>query len=94
MAKKKITKKEQERLNKGEPLIHPYHKKLYKLLKSLAFEYYNGYSIVLPNVSFLAQMCDASNMEWLVKSLDALERKGKLIKFWKDGEFVVEIFPF
>lgn len=94
MPKKKITKKQQEIYNRGEPLVHPYHKKLYKVLKSIAQEVSGGWSISVPKPSYLAMICDQDFGSWFMQCLDALEKKGKLIKFWKDNEFVVEIFPF
>ncbi|MCM1324150.1 MAG: hypothetical protein NC218_08305 [Acetobacter sp.] len=93
-SRKRINKREQDKINKGIPLTHPYQKKLLKVLTEVANEVYGGWSISVPKPSFLAMVCDQEFGSWFMHTLDELERKQKIFKTWKDGEFIVDIIPF
>lgn len=75
-------------------LTHPYHKRIYKELKSIAAEYFGGYSIRMPSIISIMQMCNTDNCDWFLKTLDALEKTGRIAKQWRSNEWWIEIIPF
>lgn len=74
-------------------LTHPYHKRMYKELKTIAAEYFGGYSIRVPSISCIMQMCDTTNGEWFIKTLNVLEKTGRITKQWRGDEWWIEILP-
>lgn len=74
-------------------LTHPYYRKMYKALKGIAAEYFGGYSIRMPSISSIMQMCDTTNAEWFIKTLGVLEKNGYITKMWTGKEWWIEIMP-
>lgn len=39
------------------------------------------------------QMCDTTNGEWFIKTLNVLEKTGRITKQWRGDEWWIEILP-